>query len=70
MWTGSVTKLDETALKDLRRAVKLAGSMSAYARQIGVTRQYIHAVLSGKQQPGPAILDALGYDAVTKLVKR
>ena len=65
-----MTKLDEKALKDLRKAVKLAGSMSAYARSIGVTRQYIHQVLTGKQQPGPAILDALGYDAVTKLIKR
>jgi len=65
-----VTKLDEQAIRDLKKAVKLAGSMSAYAREIGVTRQYIHAVLSGKQQPGPAILDALGYDAVTKLIKR
>jgi DNA-binding phage protein len=62
--------LDEQAIRDLKKAVKLAGSMSAYAREIGVTRQYIHAVLSGKQQPGPAILDALGYDAVTKLIKR
>lgn len=65
-----MTKLDEQAIRDLKKAVKLAGSMSAYAREIGVTRQYIHAVLSGKQQPGPAILDALGYDAVTKLIKR
>ena len=65
-----MTKLDEKALKDLRRAVKLAGSMSAYAREIGVTRQYIHAVLSGKQQPGPAIREALGYEVETMWIKR
>jgi hypothetical protein len=48
----------------------MAGSMSAYAKSIGVTRQYIHAVLSGKQQPGPAIREALGYDVETKWIKR
>jgi hypothetical protein len=62
--------MDNDALKVLRRAVNLAGSMSAYAKSIGVTRQYIHAVLSGKQQPGPAIREALGYDVETKWVKR
>jgi DNA-binding transcriptional regulator YdaS (Cro superfamily) len=60
--------MDEKALKDLRRAVKLAGSIAAYAREIGVTRQYIHQVLKGVQEPGPKITDALGYDK--KLVKR
>jgi DNA-binding phage protein len=65
-----MTKLNDKALRDLRRAVKLAGSMSAYARSIGVTRQYIHAVLSGKQQPGPAIRAALGYEVETKWIKR
>jgi DNA-binding phage protein len=65
-----VTKLDEQALKDLRRAVKLAGSMSAYAREIGVTRQYIHAVLTGKQEPGPKILDALGLRVVKTTVRK
>jgi hypothetical protein len=48
----------------------MAGSMSAYAKSIGVTRQYIHAVLSGKQQPGPAIREALGYDVEAKWIKR
>jgi DNA-binding transcriptional regulator YdaS (Cro superfamily) len=63
-----MTKLDEQAMRDLKKAVKLAGSIAAYAKSIGVTRQYIHQVLKGVQEPGPKITDALGYDK--KLVKR
>jgi len=62
--------LDERAINDLKKAVRLAGSMSAYAREIGVTRQYIHAVLSGKQPAGPKILDALSLRVVKTTVRK
>jgi len=51
----------------LERAVKAAGSQTAYGRSLGLTPQYICNVLAGRQLPGTAILDALG---VRRIVRR
>jgi transcriptional regulator with XRE-family HTH domain len=48
----------------LTDAVDAAGSEAALARQLGVTRQYVHAVRSGHRPPGPAILRHLGMRQV------
>jgi hypothetical protein len=48
----------------LTAAVDAAGSEAALARQLGVTRQYIHAVMSGRKPAGPMVLRHLGLRQV------
>ena len=45
--------------KRLRAASVKAGSDAALASKIGITRQSLADVLSGKRQPGPAVLSYL-----------
>jgi transcriptional regulator with XRE-family HTH domain len=47
----------------LEKACESMGSQSAFARQHGLTRAYISAVLKGKKRPGKSILIALGIKA-------
>jgi transcriptional regulator with XRE-family HTH domain len=49
-------------LKLIRQAVHDAGSQTAFARQCGVTTQYINDLLRGRRDPGAKILDALGIE--------
>jgi hypothetical protein len=48
----------------LRGACAEAGGNAAWARRHCVTRVYVHEVLKGKKQPGPAIYRAFGLKAV------
>lgn len=48
----------------IRVAVKSAGSQRALARQWEVAPAYITDLLHGLRDPGPKILDALGYERV------
>ena len=48
----------------IRVAVKAAGSQRALARQWSVAPAYITDLLHGLRDPGPKILDALGYERV------
>ncbi|QYO78404.1 helix-turn-helix domain-containing protein [Devosia salina] len=43
----------------LRAASRKAGSDAALARQIGITRQSLADVMSGRREPGPAVLSYL-----------
>ncbi|MBJ3784502.1 helix-turn-helix domain-containing protein [Devosia sediminis] len=43
----------------LRQASRKAGSDAALARAIGISRQALADVMSGKRQPGPAVLGYL-----------
>lgn len=43
----------------LRKASKKAGGDAALAKAMGITRQSLADVLSGKRQPGPAVLSYL-----------
>ena len=43
-----------------RRACQTAGGQAAWARNIGVSRQYVHQVVSGDAPPGVIIMKALG----------
>lgn len=51
--------LDEV-LEILADAVDDAGGVVCFADQIGVTNQYVSAVMRRKQAPGPAMLRGLG----------
>lgn len=44
----------------LRLAVADAGSLSAFARTVGCAKSSVSEALSGRRQPTPAILTALG----------
>lgn len=48
----------------IRAAVKASGSQRALARKWKVTPAYITDLLHGLRDPGPKILDALGYERV------
>ena len=48
----------------LRQASRKAGSDAALARQIGITRQSLADVMSGRREPGPAVLAFLSLRKV------
>jgi hypothetical protein len=60
---------NERVLQKLRAACKKAGSQSAWAREHGIQQQYVSLVLTGRRQPGPQILGALGLTRVTRIAK-
>lgn len=50
--------------KLLVRLSKKAGSQKALAESLNVTEPYLSAVIIGRNEPGPAILDPLGLERV------
>lgn len=54
----------------LRKMVKELGTQRAVAEKLGIGRQYLSDVLSGKRDPGPAVLNALGLKATTVIVEK
>lgn len=54
----------------LARKCREAGSQRAWAKAIGVTPPYVHDVLLGRREPGPAILRALGLERVVTVTYR
>lgn len=51
---------------ELRRAIKAAGGLSAWAARTRVSEAYIRMILAGdRSAPGPLILEPLGLEAVT-----
>ena len=48
----------------LRRKTIAAGSYEHLAREINVSNTYISNVVNGVQNPGPAIIRALGFEKV------
>ena len=53
-------------IAELRAACAVAGSQARWAAANGVSRQYVHDVLTGLRTPGPAILSALGIVVVSE----
>lgn len=51
-------------LAALRDRVAAAGSQRAWARACNISAPYVSDVLNGRRQPGPAILRALGLEAI------
>ncbi len=54
----------------IRAAAKGAGSQRALARQWDVTPSYITDLLYGLRDPGPKILEALGYERLVFYQKK
>ena len=48
----------------LRAAVGLAGEQKVWAKQHGVSAQYVNDVLHGRRKPGKTMLNALGLRRV------
>jgi len=48
----------------LRSACATAGSQQAWAREHGVSPQYVGDVILGRREPGDKILDGLGIKKV------
>lgn len=53
----------------LRKECKAAGSQSKFAEKHGVSAAYVSDVLNGRQDPGPALLTALGLRRVVLYVR-
>ena len=53
----------------VEKKVERAGTQLAVAKELGITSAYLGAVLRGKREPGPSILDALGIRRVITCVK-
>lgn len=49
----------------LRGRVKTAGSMRRLAAEYGLSVAFISAVLKGRKDPGPRLLDRMGYEPLT-----
>lgn len=54
----------------VRRACREAGDQQTLARQLGVSPAYISDVLNERKEPGPKILDPLGYERVVTYRRR
>jgi transcriptional regulator with XRE-family HTH domain len=48
----------------LQRKVQRAGTQAALAKELGITAAYLGDVLHGKREPGPKLLNALGFRRV------
>jgi DNA-binding transcriptional regulator YdaS (Cro superfamily) len=60
---------DNRVLRLLQTACEKAGSQNKWAKQHGITQQYVNQVLNGHRTPGPQILAALGLTRVTRVTK-
>ena len=49
----------------LARKCCFAGGVTAYAQQIGASRELVRLVLVGRREPAKLVLDALGLERVT-----
>jgi plasmid maintenance system antidote protein VapI len=52
-----------------KRLAEMNNNCAALARELGVTRQYLSAVLNKKYEPGPKIYEALGLEREVRFVK-
>jgi DNA-binding phage protein len=52
----------------LRRAIKQAGSISAWSRQTGIDRSLVSRVVNGRRKPSPPFLRALNIKQETLYV--
>lgn len=60
----------DLVLDRLQQMVEQLGSQKAVADKLGIGPAYLSDVLNGRRDPGPAILDALGFKAETVIVKK
>lgn len=52
-------------LAALAQSVAAGGNQLSWCKQNGISPAYLSDVLSGRRDPGPKILDALGLEPVT-----
>ena len=64
-----ITDTNARVLRLLRTACNKAGSQNKWAKQHGITQQYVNQVLNGHRTAGPQILVALGLTRVTRITK-
>lgn len=57
---------EDRVIAKLRAACKKAGSQYAWAIAHDIRPQYVSAVLTGRQRPGPQIVRALGIKLEVK----
>jgi hypothetical protein len=55
---------EQEVMDRLRAAIAAAGSQAAYARQQGISLQYVNDVMRGRRELGQKVLDALGVERV------
>lgn len=65
--------IDDISMAELRALIKTRvrqhGSISAYARELGVCDEQVSSFLRGSRPPEPKLLKALGLKRVVRYVK-
>lgn len=55
---------EQDIIDRLREAIQSAGSQRAFAKQHGISTQYINDVLRGRREIGQKILEVLGVEKI------
>ena len=63
-WMKGGFATPDALLERLRIAIAQAGSQDAAAKRLGVSGAYLCDVMKRRREPGPKLLDALGYRRV------
>jgi hypothetical protein len=58
---------EQQVIAELKRRVVKAGSMRAYAHEVGVTASYICDLVHARRAPGPSILGPMGLKKVVRV---
>jgi transcriptional regulator with XRE-family HTH domain len=56
--------------EQLREQLKAHGSLTAYARAIGITATYLSDILAGKRDPTDRVCEAIGLTRLTVYVPK
>ena len=52
------------AVSELRKRLDKAGTQTALAKELGISKPYLSDILKGKRDPGPKVLAQLGIRRV------
>ena len=52
----------------LHQKIKAAGTQTAFARQVGISKQYLSDILSRRRKPGKKLLKRLGFQCVVSYI--
>lgn len=60
---------DEDLINRIRKLVEAAGTNTAAAKKLGISRPYLRELLNGNRNPGPKVLAYFGLKRETRLVR-
>lgn len=70
-WCATFTRMTEEQFRDyLHTLVAKAGSQRKLAAELGVSGSYLSDLLLGNREPGPKILEILGFAKSVQIVRK